>query len=298
MFFLLTHGTQNLGSPNLEIILELENEVARYRTGITTLLARQVKTAGEIERKLNVVVGDDASEREVVKDMPFGPIRLYCALLLHKARLHIFAVLDANEKNNIHSLAVQMRPVLECAGQVVHIIHKPFVDPDHIGDANEYVDRDFLGTMVRATDGQIGRQELLDRISDIRKEFDEEPLGKTRSIRQEDKVAPLHGGKEWYKLLSERFCHGNKADWRDQLWRGGVNPTTTFECDYTFGGFMDYLVRQVAVMNLYARLPLISGKMSEDSVESALDHIQQIQDEAKTLRDDAIAAVEKMKERN
>ena len=37
-----------------------------------------------------------------------------CESLLRKARLHAIAVLRANETGNVHSLAVQMRPVLEC----------------------------------------------------------------------------------------------------------------------------------------------------------------------------------------
>ena len=53
---------------------------------------------------------------------------------LNKAQIHIAAVLVANESNNLHSLAVQMRPVLECAGQVVLVIHTLCLEPERIED--------------------------------------------------------------------------------------------------------------------------------------------------------------------
>ena len=50
--------------------------------------------------------------------------------LLRKARIHTVAALRANETSNLHSLAVQMRPVLECAGQVVFRFRTLFIAPD------------------------------------------------------------------------------------------------------------------------------------------------------------------------
>ena len=47
-------------------------------------------------------------------------------LLIAKARLHAFAALRANKEGNIHSLAVQMRPALECAGPVVSMFKDLF----------------------------------------------------------------------------------------------------------------------------------------------------------------------------
>ena len=42
---------------------------------------------------------------------PAAALRIMGALLLRKARIHAVAVLRANETSNLHSLAVQMRPV-------------------------------------------------------------------------------------------------------------------------------------------------------------------------------------------
>ena len=54
-------------------------------------------------------------------DDPVIVFRQMSYLLMAKARLHVFAAVRANRESNIHSLAVQMRPALECAGQVVSV---------------------------------------------------------------------------------------------------------------------------------------------------------------------------------
>ena len=59
----------------------------------------------------------EATARIDVDADPTATLRIVGALLLCKARIHTVAVLRANETSNLHSLAVQMRPVLECAGQ-------------------------------------------------------------------------------------------------------------------------------------------------------------------------------------
>ena len=48
----------------------------------------------------------------------FETMRAIVGSLAAKARLHVIACLRANNINNLHSLAVQMRPMLECAGQI------------------------------------------------------------------------------------------------------------------------------------------------------------------------------------
>ena len=45
-----------------------------------------------------------------------------CLLLTTKAFLHLKAIKLANQTNNLHSLAVHARVVLECAGQIVGIV--------------------------------------------------------------------------------------------------------------------------------------------------------------------------------
>ena len=84
------------------------------------LLTEAVALTRKLERRLDFAGGwPEASQRIDFDADPAAGVRITAALLLRKARIHTVAVLLANETNNLHSLAVQMRPVLECAGQVV-----------------------------------------------------------------------------------------------------------------------------------------------------------------------------------
>ena len=270
----------------------LANAVGGYRTGTASHLKEQVGEVDEIKRRLGVIVGDDASERAALKDVPHGPFRLHCALLLHKAQLHMVAVLAANESNNLHSLAVQMRPVLECAGQVVLVVHNVFVDQNATGIALDYMDADYYRTLIESTKGQVAHEQLLAHISEIRKKFNEEAV-KVRSFKQADKVAQLDGGKAWYNYLSEYFSHG-KAEWRGYLWRGGIRSINTIGDEFTFAGFMDYLVKQVSVMNAYAALQIPSEKTLDERMEIILNQLQKVRAEIEVLRDRAMLAIEKL----
>lgn len=285
------------GHPRQETENTLVNEVTRYRTGIAALLARQVEDANTIEHKLDVVAGDDASERSAIEDIPFGPFRLHCALLLHKAVIHTKGVLSANDANNLHSLAVQMRPVLKCAGQIKRVIHNLLIEPKHIRDVQEFIERDYLGTFVRAGAIQGIYDQLLNDISRAREGFGDAPLRKLRSIRQEEKVVVLEGGRGWYKHLTENFCHGD-GNWKEQSWLGGVVSTNTPQDEFTFAGHMDYLVEQSAVMNSYTALQIPSTKTLGERTEIVFGQLQKVRAEAKALRDNALAAAEQMKDQN
>ena len=276
---------------NKEIAMELESEVTRYRAEMAAVLKGQVAEVGKIKGLLGVKVGDDASERAFLEDVPLGLFRLHCALLLHKARMHMVAVLDANKSNNLHSLAVQMRPVLECAGQVVLVIHTVYFEPERVREVDDYFERDYLGTFIRATKGEMGHEQLLAQISETRKEFDKEPLVKARSLKQEDKVATLYGGKDWYRLLSDKFSHG-RVDWIEGSWQGGVCSNNTVQDNYAFAAFMDYLVNQVALMNAYAALQIPSRKALEVRMEIVLSQLQKVRAGTKASRDRAMMATD------
>ena len=249
-------------------------EVARYRGGTASQLAQSVLMTGELERRLGV--DDELRETSTQSDLetdPAAPLRAECALLLRKARLHSDAVLRANAAGNLHSLAVQMRPVLECAGQVVFICHNHFVAPRLATDPgravralDDRISADFYGTMIRATKGKMGHEQLLAILSDAEGGA-AESLGmraperrRRKSLKQEDKASTLVGGEAWYAHLSKRFCHG-EGDLRGAPWRGGVKSMNTWRDELAFAGFMDCLVEQVNTMNAHAALcPAAGGR--------------------------------------
>ena len=131
------------------------------------------------------------------------------------------AMLRANENNNVHSLAVQMRPVLECAGQVLLVFHNLMIEQD-VSRVLSYMNEDYRDTMIRLTKSEESHKQLLSDISELNA-VSKMKAGKGGSLRQSEKVAALEGGKSWYDYLSERFCHG-KANWRGYSWQGGVSP--------------------------------------------------------------------------
>ena len=267
------------------------NEVGRYRTGMADLLAKLVGAVGETERWLDVAVeGDEASARTVLEDDPSGAFRITCALLLRKAQIHMIAMLRANENDNLHSLAVQMRPVLECAGQVVLVFHNLMIEPERGATVvGGYLNADYYRTVIGLTKGGVSHEQLLTQISEA-SGMSKEEVGKGRSLKQADKVAPLQGGKDWYGYLSECFCHG-KADWKGHSWQGGVSSKDTVQDEYTFAGLMDYLVNQVAVMNAHAALCPVAGEVPPGRVEFALAQLHEVRVTTKAFRDGASLAL-------
>ena len=263
------------------------NEGGRYRTGMADLLAKLVGAVGETERWLDVAVeGDEASARTVLEDDPSGAFWITCALLLRKAQIHMIAMLRANENDNLHSLAVQMRPVLECARQVVLVFHNLMIEPERGATVvGGYLNADYYRTVIGLTKGGVSHEQLLTQISEA-SGMSKEEVGKGRSLKQADKVAPLQGGKDWYGYLSECFCHG-KADWKGHSWQGGVSSKDTVQDEYTFAGLMDYLVNQVAVMNAHAALCPVAGEVPPGRVEFALAQLHEVRAAIKAVRDDA-----------
>ena len=223
--------------------------VAKYRTAMAgflkTSLALMAHTAGSQTSH----PGLDTDTRAELERDPFHVFQLHTVLLVRKARLHAIAVLAANRNSNLHSLAVQMRPALECAGQVVTIFHSLFIasDPDMIG---RYVNADYLHTMQRHTKGQLGRDYLLESIAKA------DPLGfhrKPKHLYESDKVQNLEGGRAWYAYLS-RFHHPNLDTLHGPLFLGGVRSNNTQQDQLAFASLLDYLAHQMLVMVAHAAL--------------------------------------------
>ena len=259
------------------------SEVGRYRTGVANLLAKQVGVVNETERRLDIAVdGGVASWRADLEGDPTGSLRIMTALLLRKAKLHIIAMLRANERNNVHSLAVQARPVLECAGQVVLTFHHLVIAPD-LSVFGSYLNADFYRAFIGSPKkGGISHDQLLKMISKA-SGMSEEEVREGRSLKQADKVAKLEGGRGWHGYLSKCFCHG-RADRRGPSWQGGVSSMNTGH-EFALAGIMDYLVNQVATMTAYAALCPLAGDEAHGLRDAALAQTQEVRTASKALRD-------------
>lgn len=273
------------------------NEIARYRAGMADLLAKSVKMTRGIERLFGVTGGWGEATAQIDLDAnPTDGLRIECAVLLRKARLHTAAVQHANEAGNLHSLAVQMRPVLECAGQVVFIMHNSLLVGGELGlnSILDYEDANAFRYIIGATKGDVGRKEFREMISSADAKAAtlvgapriRTAKPKRRSSRQADKVAMLANGNSWYDQLSEHFFHG-RTDWKGPSWQGGVISMNTVEDEVTFAVLMDYLVNQVIVMNAYAVLCPVVGDVQHAWVEATLAHLRETREASKALRDAA-----------
>ena len=180
------------------------SSVSLYRTGMANLLAKLVEEVGETERWLDVAVEKvEASSLAVAGDDPSLPFRMMGTVLLRKAKIHMVAMLRANQSGNVHSLAVQMRPVLECAGQVVLVFHNLMIESERgVSVVRGYINADYYRTFIGLTEGDRRHEQLLTQITEA-SGLSKEEVSKGRSLRQEDKVAPLEGGQRLVPILEQ-----------------------------------------------------------------------------------------------
>ena len=193
-------------------------------------------------------------EKSEFDDDPAIAFRRMSYLLIAKARLHVFAALRANKDGNIHSLAVQMRPALECAGQVVSMFKDLFgKEPGAENRISRYVNADYYQTVIRLSRGQIDHNEILKQINAAI------PVGtglvrKIRSLGESEKVKDLEFGENWYGHLSDCFFHGDLPGLKNHSFFGGVGSCNTMYDEYGFAALLDYMAHQVMVMVMYAAI--------------------------------------------
>ena len=269
---------------------------------MANLLAKSIATTIDIERQMGVRGGWEEAKAQFDLDAdPKYSLQIECAVLLRKARLHSLAVHQANESSNLHSLAVQMRPVLECAGQVVFIMHNLMIVGGERGlhQSLDYHDATAFRYFIETTkDGGVGRKELRKMLSSVDAEAAAlvgAPKIRTKKpkrsrVRQADKVSMLPEGVGWYDYLSKRFCHG-QTDWKGPSYQGGVISIDTVPDEIVFAVLMDYLANQVAVMNAYAMLCPISGDFQPGRMEDAMEHLRNVRADSGALRGTMMAAV-------
>lgn len=277
-------------------------EVTRYRTDVERLLVDSIRMTMELEQHWGITGGWKMALSQVDLDAhPIDGARIEGALLLRKAKLHTLAAIHANKKNNLHSLAVQMRPALECIGLIVFLVHNlvivgkergihPVLDyEESIGYyylnrvLGQYVGPSDFSNIVSSADAKAAAAV---RVPKIRTE-----KAKKRRFTQKDKVSLLAGGNCWYDHLSRYFVHGD-ADWTGSLMKGGVvSVDTTFD-DLAFATMMSYLADQVTVMNAYAAWYAVNGKAENDWLDRTVAFRRNVVEKSNELKNKLIAALD------
>ena len=249
--------------------VSLTTEEARYRDSMAGFLQDALAIMDDILSPVGLNDNLEAiSTTEVEKD-PFAVFRGTSRLLTKKARFHVIAVLCANKNSNIHSLAVQMRPALECAGQVVSIVRNLFGKHQGAESAlGQYLDADYYQTVKRLSKGQVDYNSLLAEISGANP-MRTEPLRTVKSLKESDTVKDLEFGRHWYAHLSKYFYHSNLPALKGISFSGGVGSNNTIDDHYAFAALLDYLAHQVMVMVMYAALCLDATSGTGDRFEKA-----------------------------
>ena len=203
-------------------------------------------------------------------DDPLLALRNAHGLLLKKAQLHIGAVLKANAHDNVHSMAVHTRVVLECGAQLIADAHARSE-----GSRGSYTrllnatESDYLYAMRAASRGQIDDATLQEGIARARRAIGEPLRESPKRVTVTDKVSALPGGTSWYDFISEFFCSPDVGVLAGPRWRGGVVSTEPSEVDLACAGVLQYLVRVVMDMLLAYGFLLIALNEDQQQFEDA-----------------------------
>ncbi|MXZ28673.1 MAG: hypothetical protein F4Y72_10285 [Gammaproteobacteria bacterium] len=213
-------------------------------------------------------------------------------LLLKKACLHITAALRANQTSNMHSLAAQMRPALECAGQVVSTM-KDLFDQSSKGKSAvlRRANADYYHTMTRLARGQIDPRELLADIARIQAANDDTDRTKGRFDVRET-VKDLEFGGEWYDHLSRCFYHSDLAALKTYSYYGGVRSNNSVNDQIAFATLLDYLTNQVLVMILNAAMCPPETAAKKQCYERAVALIEEKRKTLDSCRDALVMRVQ------
>ncbi|MDE2700539.1 hypothetical protein F4X73_08180 [Candidatus Poribacteria bacterium] len=165
-----------------------------------------------------------------------------CGLFLLKAQLHTSAILMANQRNNLHSMAIQSRVVMECAATIISwanlAVHKSEKDFKRMMDVFHYETVAAIRVMAK---GNIDLAPLHSKIVEARKSVGDERTHRPKRVTISDRLEAIVTGHEWYDFLSERFFHSDSDTLMDSYVLGGVRHLYGHTDDAAFGFFLDYI---------------------------------------------------------
>ena len=165
----------------------------------------------------------------------FDAVRCFHGLVLRKIGFHIAAVLLANEQNNVPSLGVQVRVVIECAAELVPMLlvvgEKGSEALARVLNSQEYDGNYWL---LRLTRGGISREELEAGVTRAREAIGLFDGKQPTKVSLSDRVSALTQGDEWYAYLSDCFCHTTPDKLRMVPGLGGVLPASEYQFDLAF----------------------------------------------------------------
>ena len=283
-------------SGSSSISASLETEVQRYRTIMASFLQLALSETNKPDNDIGLEDRFTIDKAEIQED-PMIIFRRTSHLLIAKARLHVMAALQANQTNNIHSLAVQMRPALECAGQIVSMVTNLLVRPRGAQKRLiQYLNADYFQMIVRSSKGQIDHNEIFARIG-AANAMASEPPRKQRKFTELEKVRDLEFGGNWYRHLSDCFYHSDFPALKDMSFRGGVASCNTMYDCYAFASMLDYLAHQFIVMLMYDAVCAAARPGPTVTEDERIEKVMGLLQEKKEVADQCRARLISMAER-
>ncbi len=176
------------------------------------------------------------------------------SLLITKAHIHLLTAQYANKKDNIHSLAIHLRVVLECAGQIARKVHNiasknPNESSIRLSEYQIVMSR-MTWHIPNLEDKKVHLSSIRDTVADLHADFASfmnvnVPITKWR---YSETVNHLEFGNNWYNHISKYFCHSDIKDLKSTSYTGGVLTNNLPFDIYMFAFLLDYLVHQSLVM--------------------------------------------------
>ena len=220
-------------------------------------------------------------------------VRNEYGILLRKAQAHILAVHKANKSNNLHSLAVHMRVILECAAQVQSTAHAVCIGSERelkrVFNTSEY---DFQNALISMSRGKIGWNQIQEMIVSAREGIGPQGSEKPRKVRIADKIRFLTGEKEWYDHLSTCFCGGEASTLAGDSFYGGVTSIDTEKDELAFAIFLDYLAEQIIKMLVGVGFLLIGANGDSQPFDDAIHLSERKRDATQSLKDAILQRLE------
>ena len=212
-------------------------------------------------------------------------VRQELVLMMYKARLHTGAVLAADSQQNVHSMAVQFRVVLECAASVVSqanmAAHGTRSEYKRHANMCEY---EALSAMTKLFGSFDRRAEMREVLKKARMEVGYPAQKDPKRTTISDKMSQLVLGREWYTYLSERFCGGDASILSQTPLYGGVVSINPELLQFVRALFLDYLAYYLIIMASGAGLLLSAISDGKQLFELGLELLAKKRQAAVTMK--------------
>ena len=173
---------------------------------------------------------EEASDHEILAET----FRLW-SIVSRKTGFHIASVLLANAQNNIHSLGVHAKVLMECAAEMMSMGKNAAEQTpealDYILNNQEY---DANYWLLRLSKGSISREELVAMVTEAREGIGLFDGKQPTRVSLSDRASILAEGKIWYPYLNDSFCHTKPDRLRGVPGLGGVLPSPKLQLDLAF----------------------------------------------------------------